>query len=46
MPFFRPSFRSAKEMMELVAQQPEARCVLMQKHGLVTWERDFARVLR
>ena len=37
MPFFRPSFRSAKEMMELVAQQPEARCVLMQKHGLVTW---------
>ena len=37
MPFFRPSFRSAKEMMGLVAQQPEARCVLMQKHGLVTW---------
>ena len=37
MPFFRPSFRSAKEMMRLVAENPEARCVLMQKHGLVTW---------
>ncbi len=37
MPFFRPSFRSAKEMMRLVAESPKARCVLMQKHGLVTW---------
>ena len=37
MPFFRPSFRSAKEMMALVAAHPRARCVLMQKHGLVTW---------
>ena len=37
MPFFRPSFASAKEMMRLVAENPEARCVLMQKHGLVTW---------
>ena len=37
MPFFRPSFRSAKEMMQLVAEQPRTRCVLMQKHGLVTW---------
>ena len=37
MPFFRPSFASAKEMMRLVAEQPKARCVLMQKHGLVTW---------
>jgi rhamnulose-1-phosphate aldolase/alcohol dehydrogenase len=37
MPFFRPSFSSAKEMMALVAQHPEARCILMQKHGLVTW---------
>ncbi len=37
MPFFRPSFSSAKEMRELVAQHPAARCVLMQKHGLVTW---------
>ena len=46
MPFFRPSFRSAKEMMELVAQQPEARCVLMQKHGLVTWGEIVARLLR
>ena len=42
MPFFRPSFASAREMMQLVAERPQARCVLMQKHGLVTWGESSA----
>jgi rhamnulose-1-phosphate aldolase/alcohol dehydrogenase len=33
----RPGFAMSKRIAELLQQSPAARCVLLEKHGLVTW---------
>jgi rhamnulose-1-phosphate aldolase/alcohol dehydrogenase len=33
----RPGFEMSKRIAELLDEQPEARAVLLEKHGLVTW---------
>jgi rhamnose utilization protein RhaD (predicted bifunctional aldolase and dehydrogenase)/NAD(P)-dependent dehydrogenase (short-subunit alcohol dehydrogenase family) len=36
-PYVRPGFTLAKVIDAALAQQPAARCVVMEKHGLTTW---------
>jgi rhamnulose-1-phosphate aldolase/alcohol dehydrogenase len=36
-PYIRPGFTLAKQVAEAVAAHPEAKLVLLAKHGLVTW---------
>ena len=36
-PYIRPGFALSKLVAEAVAERPEARFVLLAKHGLVTW---------
>jgi rhamnose utilization protein RhaD (predicted bifunctional aldolase and dehydrogenase) len=36
-PYLRPGFPRSKVVAEAVAAHPEARMVLLAKHGLVTW---------
>lgn len=36
-PYIRPGFALSKMIAELVRDHPQAECVLMEKHGLVTW---------
>lgn len=36
-PYIRPGFALSKLVAEAVAEHPEARMVLLAKHGLVTW---------
>src|SRR4029077_15959316 len=36
-PYIRPGFALSKLVGEAVAERPEARFVLLAKHGLVTW---------
>jgi rhamnulose-1-phosphate aldolase/alcohol dehydrogenase len=35
--YIRPGFRLARRVAQAVRSQPEARFVLLEKHGLVTW---------
>jgi rhamnulose-1-phosphate aldolase/alcohol dehydrogenase len=37
LPYQRPGFDMSRRIAELLEGQPEARCVLLEKHGLVTW---------
>jgi rhamnulose-1-phosphate aldolase/alcohol dehydrogenase len=37
MPYLRPGFALAKRVGEAIRDHPEARLVLLAKHGLVTW---------
>ncbi|MBZ0306344.1 MAG: class II aldolase/adducin family protein, partial [Anaerolineae bacterium] len=39
-PYIRPGFTLSKWIGEKVRQQPEIECVVMGKHGLVTWADD------
>ncbi len=36
-PYIRPGFSLAKMVAEAVRSQPDARLVLLEKHGLITW---------
>lgn len=36
-PYIRPGFTLSKMIAEKVKENPKAECVLMEKHGLVTW---------
>lgn len=36
-PYLRPGFSLSKMIAEKVSENPQAECVLMEKHGLVTW---------
>jgi rhamnulose-1-phosphate aldolase/alcohol dehydrogenase len=36
-PWERPGFALGRKIAQAVREQPEVRCVLMAKHGLVTW---------
>lgn len=36
-PYIRPGFALSKMIAEKVKENPKAECVLMEKHGLVTW---------
>ncbi|MFC0214559.1 bifunctional aldolase/short-chain dehydrogenase [Paenibacillus chartarius] len=36
-PYIRPGFKLSKMIAEGVLANPKAECVLMEKHGLVTW---------
>lgn len=36
-PYIRPGFSLSKMIAEKVSENPQAECVLMEKHGLVTW---------
>ncbi len=36
-PYVRPGFALAKAIDAALAAQPEARCIVMEKHGLTTW---------
>jgi rhamnulose-1-phosphate aldolase/alcohol dehydrogenase len=36
-PYIRPGFSLSKLIAEKVRENPQAECVLMEKHGLVTW---------
>lgn len=39
-PYVRPGFLLSKWIGEAVRQRPQAECVVMAKHGLVTWGED------
>jgi rhamnulose-1-phosphate aldolase/alcohol dehydrogenase len=39
-PYIRPGFSLAKQVGEAVRQRPDAKLVLLAKHGLVTWGDD------
>ena len=36
-PYRRPGFTLSKEVAEAVRAHPKARCVVLEKHGLITW---------
>lgn len=36
-PYTRPGFRMSKDVAEAVAANPAAGCVVLEKHGLITW---------
>ncbi|HXU10879.1 MAG TPA: class II aldolase/adducin family protein, partial [Candidatus Binatia bacterium] len=36
-PYRRPGFALSKEVAEAVRAHPKARCVVLEKHGLITW---------
>jgi len=36
-PYRRPGFRLSREVADAVRARPEARCVVLEKHGLITW---------
>ncbi len=36
-PYRRPGFRLSREVAEGVRRNPEARCAILEKHGLITW---------
>jgi rhamnulose-1-phosphate aldolase/alcohol dehydrogenase len=36
-PYRRPGFRLSREVAEGVRRNPEARCAILDKHGLITW---------
>ena len=48
-PYLRPGFALSKLVAEAIGEQPEARTVLLAKHGLVTWgdtaEESYAATL-
>ena len=37
LPYQRPGFDMSRRIAQLLAEQPAARAVLLEKHGLVTW---------
>jgi rhamnulose-1-phosphate aldolase/alcohol dehydrogenase len=37
LPYQRPGFDMSRRIAELLEGRPEARCVLLERHGLVTW---------
>ncbi|PJF46659.1 MAG: bifunctional rhamnulose-1-phosphate aldolase/short-chain dehydrogenase, partial [Chloroflexi bacterium] len=39
-PYMRPGFALSKHIAQAVREQPEATCVIMGKHGLITWGED------
>jgi rhamnulose-1-phosphate aldolase/alcohol dehydrogenase len=39
-PYIRPGFTLSKQIGLAVRQQPQIECVVMGKHGLVTWDDD------
>lgn len=39
-PYRRPGFALSKEVAEAVRAHPKARCVVLEKHGLITWGRS------
>jgi len=41
-PYRRPGFRLSRDVAEGVRGNPEARCAILEKHGLITWG-DTAR---
>jgi rhamnulose-1-phosphate aldolase/alcohol dehydrogenase len=36
-PYRRPGFTLSREVAEAIAAGPKARCVVLEKHGLITW---------
>src|SRR6185503_3465710 len=36
-PYRRPGFALSKEVAEAIRAHPKARCVVLEKHGLITW---------
>ncbi len=36
-PYRRPGFRLSREVADSARSRPEARCVVLEKHGLITW---------
>jgi rhamnulose-1-phosphate aldolase/alcohol dehydrogenase len=38
-PYRRPGFALSREVAEAVRRHPKARCVVLEKHGLITWGR-------
>jgi rhamnulose-1-phosphate aldolase/alcohol dehydrogenase len=38
-PYRRPGFALSKQVAEAAAAHPRARCVVLEKHGLITWGR-------
>lgn len=38
--YIRPGFALSKQIGDLLRQHPEATCVVMGKHGLITWGND------
>lgn len=45
-PYIRPGFKLSKMIAQGVLDHPQAELVLMEKHGLVTWERHPKRLMR
>jgi len=39
-PYLRPGFALSKQIALLLRQYPQATCVIMGKHGLITWGED------
>jgi len=37
LPYQRPGFDMSRRIGQLLDEQPQARCVLLERHGLVTW---------
>ena len=37
LPYQRPGFDMSRRIAQLLEEQPVARCVLLERHGLVTW---------
>ena len=36
-PYRRPGFLLSREVAEAIKKRPKARCVVLEKHGLITW---------
>src|SRR5213594_600993 len=36
-PYRRPGFTLSREVAEAIKERPKARCVVLEKHGLITW---------
>src|SRR5882672_9879793 len=36
-PYRRPGFTLSREVAEAIKKRPKARCVVLEKHGLITW---------
>jgi rhamnulose-1-phosphate aldolase/alcohol dehydrogenase len=39
-PYRRPGFTLSREVAEAIKASPKARCVVLEKHGLITWGRS------
>ena len=39
-PYRRPGFTLSREVAEAIKVSPKARCVVLEKHGLITWGRS------